>query len=283
MQRTGVYAQDLASLGEKIKLLAGVRYTRQNSDHAYSPRVGLVFQPSKNISLFASYASSFTLNTGIDTLGRQLPPSMLDQYEAGIKTTIFDRFLSTNITVYRIVNANLAQTLAPINARYPTAQELAGEVTSKGLELDIITRDVRGFSAMAGYSFNDTRYTKSNTYIEGSALRYHPRHTANLSVFYSCGEHYLLKGLNAGLTIFYTGDRVAGRSTRLTVINDIYKLMPIPAFTTVDLSLGYTWRKLGFRAKLSNLFNVLSYYVHDDNSVNPIAPRQFSLSVSCRL
>jgi len=34
------------------------------------------------------------------------------------------------------------------------------------------------------------------------------------------------------------------------------------------------------RLKLSNLFNQLSYYAHDDNSINPIAPRQFVATFS---
>ena len=35
-----------------------------------------------------------------------------------------------------------------------------------------------------------------------------------------------------------------------------------------------------YELKLSNLFNQLSYNAHDDNSINPIAPRQFVASVS---
>lgn len=301
ISRIGAYVQDLISLTDHLKLLAGIRYTLQQTgsdvyyyakdssatavrnDHAYTPRAGLVYQPAKNISLFVSYANSFTLNTGIDTTGNPLAPSYLNQYEAGIKTDLFKRFLSANLTVYRIVNSNLAQSLLPANPRYPSAQELAGEVTSKGIELDIATRAYHGFSLLAGYSFNDTRYTKSNTYINGSKLRYNPQHTANASIFYSCSDHSVLRGLNMGLTAFYTGERVAGRSTRVTVANDAYQLMPIPDFTQVDLSLGYTKQNLSFRVKASNLFNVLSYYVHDDNSVNPIAPRQFSASIACRL
>ncbi len=299
--RIGAYVQDLIHITEKLKLLAGIRYTLQQTgsdvyyyakdstaassrkDYAFTPRTGLVYQPSKNISVFVSYANAFSLNTGIDTTGNPLAPSYLNQYEAGIKTDLFKRFLSVNLTVYQIINSNLSQTLLPVNSRYPTAQELAGEVTSKGLELDIATKPYQGFSLLAGYSFNDTRYTKSNTYIVGSKLRYNPQHTANTSVFYTFSDHSVLRGINMGITAFYTGERVAGRSTRVTVANDAYQLMAIPDFTQVDLSLGYTKQNLSFRIKASNIFNVLSYYVHDDNSVNPIAPRQFTASVACRL
>ncbi len=37
---------------------------------------------------------------------------------------------------------------------------------------------------------------------------------------------------------------------------------------------------IGLRLKLNNVFNQLSYNVHDDNSVNPIAPRQFTATVN---
>jgi len=51
----------------------------------------------------------------------------------------------------------------------------------------------------------------------------------------------------------------------------------------MDLFAGYAAGKYAFRLKLSNLANTLSYNVHDDNSVNPIAPRQLSASVSYKL
>ena len=37
------------------------------------------------------------------------------------------------------------------------------------------------------------------------------------------------------------------------------------------------------RVKLANLLNELSYNVHDDNSINPIAPRNFSATLSYKL
>jgi iron complex outermembrane receptor protein len=89
-----------------------------------------------------------------------------------------------------------------------------------------------------------------------------------------------LKNFSLGFTTFYVGDRVAGRSTRKTVANDTYKLMEIPNYFLFDLSAGYTLQQVSLRVKVSNLLNELSYNVHDDNSVNPIAPRMFSATLS---
>jgi iron complex outermembrane recepter protein len=102
-------------------------------------------------------------------------------------------------------------------------------------------------------------------------------------VFYSFDEKSCLKGLQLGAGAFYTGDRLAGRSTRTTVENDTYRLMPLPDFVTVDLNAGYVAKAFSLRVKLSNLFNQLSYYAHDDNSINPIAPRQFIATFSYKL
>jgi len=299
--RVGAYVQDLVSLTRQIKFLAGIRYSSQNNQisrvdtvskgktgyvaayktSAFSPRLGLVYQPVKTISLFASYSNSFNVNTGVDIDNVPLKPSIVNQVEAGIKTELFRNYLSANLTVYQIVNSDFAQSATNPPASAPAgAKELAGEVTSKGLEIDVMSKPWSGFSLIAGYSYNDTRYTKSNSFVKGSRLVYNPANTANFSLYYSFPEQSSLKGFNLGAGAFYTGTRVAGRST--TTASPTFKLMPLPDFTTVDLSAGYTIRNISIRCKFSNLFNVLSYYVHDDNSVNPMAPREFASTITLK-
>ncbi|MEP7165442.1 MAG: TonB-dependent receptor [Ferruginibacter sp.] len=305
--RVGIYLQDIISLSAKFKILAGIRYTdikrngaytdtlakatrgfsTNTNDEAYTPRFGLVYQPLKIISVFASYANSFILNTGTDMYLNPLDPSFLDQYEAGIKTELFKKLISANLTVYKITNSNLAQmslTREDGSANSDAnIKELAGAVSSKGLEIDITTKPIYGIQLISGYSFNETKYTSSNTYIVGSRLLYNPQHTAHTSIFYSFSNRTFLKGFNIGAISYYIGKRVAGRSTRIRVPNDTYKPMPLPDYFQFDATLGYTFKKISIRAKVSNIFNKLSYYVHDDNSVNPIAPTQFSAIVSMKL
>lgn len=300
-ERVGVYVQDLISITQKLKILAGVRlsyletisnvytYATNNAeqatqyDHAITPRFGLVFQPINTIALFASYSNSFTPNAGIDVNGKALPPSYINQYEAGFKSDLFKDLFSANITIYQIVNSNLAQTSLANGNTSSNVKELAGEVTSKGLEIDLISKSLNGYSLIAGYSFNETKYTKSNTYIIGSKLRYNPSNTANASLYYTFNNSSALSGFNAGVSVLYFGKRFAGRSTRLNVVNDNFKLIPLPAFNQIDATIGYTKNKLSIRLKLANVTNELSYFVHDDNSVNPIAPREISATVSLKL
>lgn len=301
IKRAGIYVQDLVSISPKLKVLAGMRFSyietfsnvftyatnsnleTKQFDKAFSPRLGIVYQPRKTTSLFASYSNSFTPNTGVDVNGKSLAPSVFEQYEAGIKNDLFKGLISANLTAYQIVNSNMAQMSLSNGNTNTNIKELAGEVTSKGLELDIMTKSWNGFSFIGGYSYNETRYTKSNTYIVGSKLKYNPNHTANASLYYSFNNLKALRGFNAGLNVLYFGDRAAGRSTRVTVPNDTYKLMPIPAFTQVDANIGYVRNSVSVRLKVSNIFNVVSYHVHDDNSVNPIAPRMVAATVAFKL
>ncbi|OUJ72889.1 TonB-dependent receptor [Hymenobacter crusticola] len=318
-RRAGFYVQDLLSLSDKLKALVGVRWSYQETpsdvytykqgsattvvenrryDNAFSPRFGLVYQPVKNTSLFASYSNSFSPNSGIDATGQNLAPSIIDQYEVGIKNDLFHGLLSANVTAYKIVNSNQSQTILPgapnYNVNIPTAQELAGQVTSKGVELDVQSKPYLGWTFIAGYSYNNTAYTKSNLYENGSRLRYNPAHTANLSLFYnfsnSFGDNTFFKGLTAGVTGYYVGDKIAGRNPR-TFVNgkpiaasaDAFKLISIPDYMLFDASLGYNYNRFTVRLKLANILDELSYNLHDDNSVNPIAPRNFQATVSYKL
>jgi iron complex outermembrane recepter protein len=296
VSRFGAYVQDLISINKYIKLLAGIRYSYQQTgsdvltyatnkttntvsfNGAFSPRLGVVVQPTKNHSIFASYANSFTVNTGIDVSSNALPPSIIDQYEVGVKNELLDGKLTANVTAYRILNNNLAQISLANGNTNTNIKELAGSVQSEGIELDFTTRPLNSFSIMAGYSYNETKYVKSNTYIEGSLLLYNPKHTANLSGNYGFTEG-ALKGFTLGLIGVYIGKRYAGRLTRVQVNNDAYRSVALPDYTQIDAVLGYQYKNFFLRGKIGNVFNVLSYNVHDDNSVNPIAPRNFSTSL----
>jgi iron complex outermembrane recepter protein len=294
-KRYGLYAQDLVSANEKLKLLLGLRYTNQtseskittadgvtttttNTDGVYSPRLGLVYQPSKNHSAFASYSNSFVLNTGVNVEGGILPPSIVHECEVGLKNELLKNKLSANVAFYRINNENMAQMSLANGNTYAYIKELVGYVRSRGAEIDFTARPTPSLSLMAGYSFNETKYIQSNTFVEGSLLRYNPNHTANASVQYQSLSGSV-KGLRLGFTSAYIGTRYAGRSTRVQVANDAYRLIELPDYFQFDATAGYTLKKILFRVKVGNVFDVISYNVHDDNSMNPISPRNYSFSL----
>ena len=89
----------------------------------------------------------------------------------------------------------------------------------------------------------------------------------------------------------YVGDRFGGwNSDVVKTVNNrgqitgpfTYRsrIFEVEGFTTVDLSAGYSWKKVSVLAKVSNLTNTMNYYVHENYSVNPIPPKQFIATVS---
>ncbi len=312
--RFGIYTQDLISFTNQFKILVGIRWSWQEAqaetykltvnpvtitkgaklkDEAFSPKIGFIYQPDKNTSVFASYSNSFTPNTGTTVDLKPIKASIIDQYEAGIKKDFWNGILSTNVTVYQITNSNLAQT-AEFKAdgvtpnTDTTIKVLNGGTKSKGIEIDITARPIEGVNINAGYSYNDSRYTKTSggngSFIEGDRLVRTPANTANLSFFYTIptGKY---KGLSFGAIGNYIGERFGGwndqyvinATTGAVTIND--RDIPLTGYTTVDVSAGYSWKKWNILCKLSNVTNELNYTVHENYSVNPIAPRQILTSI----
>jgi iron complex outermembrane receptor protein len=309
INRFGAYVQDLLKISPKFNVLAGVRWSyvqtvgidsttlssgaktkgETRSDKAFSPRLGLVYKPTQTTSLFASYANSFNVNTGQDIYGNSLDPSVIDQYEAGIKNDFFQGRLSANLTVYRIINNNLAQT-APydkdgIENSNTSIKILSGQTTSDGVELDLASQPLPGLSLLAGYSYNYMRYTKTDSakgnFIEGERLVNNPAHTANASVFYTFTK-YRLRGFKIGATAVYMGKRIGGWNNTVGQAQTYSRQIPVSAYSTIDITAGYTYKKISVLAKVSNITNMLNYYVHENYSINPIAPRQFAATVSYR-
>ncbi|WP_091257220.1 TonB-dependent siderophore receptor [Flavobacterium omnivorum] len=306
--RFGIYAQDLISLTEKFKVLAGIRWSWQEAlvettdlvkntitegqkrkDQAFTPKLGLVYQPTKDMSLFASYSNSFTPNTGTTVDLKAIKPSIIDQYEVGIKKDFWRGILSTNVTVYQITNSNLAQTAefkADGSSNTDTSLKiLSGETTSKGVEFDIVAKPIKGLNIIAGYSYNDMRYTKTSglkgSFIEGDRLARTPAKTANLSFFYTLPSG-ALQGVSVGALGNYIGKRVGGWNNQIdaSLPNGIYdREIPLEGYTTIDASVGYSWKQFSILCRVSNITNVLNYTVHENYSVNPIAPRQVMTSL----
>jgi len=337
-QRFGAFAQDLISINKYIKVLAGIRWSWQENEvttskeviekvngvniitttldnaapvtgpktlnRAFSPKAGLVIQPTTDLSLFASYSNSFTPNTGTTVDLKPLDPSIIDQYEVGLKKDFWNGLLSTNVTAYQIANNNLAQT-APFLAdgvtqnATTTLKELVGATKGQGVEIDVTARPLEGLNIMAGYSFNETKVSKSSgtngSLVVGDVLARTPKHTANLSFFYKLPAG-VLKGLTFGAIGNYIGDRTGGWNddylwtavtppttppTYIVTIRD--RDIPLKGYTTFDASIGYEWKKVSILGKLSNITDELNYTVHENYSVNPIAPRQVMVSLRYKL
>lgn len=310
-QRFGIYAQDFVSLSEKWNVLAGLRWSyienleatkndyKKNTestsggsvDRAFSPKVGLVFTPNKNLSVFGTYTNSFSPNSGLDLNDKAIKPSTIDQFEIGVKKNFWNNAVAFNVSAYQIISRdtyqqaefNLDGTLN--NDR--NKKEFAGKMRSQGVEVDITGNPTRNLSLIAGYSYNHSVFTDTpdiNGYVENQRLVRTPANTANFSAFYTFPD--VVKGLKVGATVYYIGNRIAGwNDTKLTLKerNGVTRLVDVKDYTTVDFSVGYEHKKFLIQAKMGNSFDVENYTIHENYSVNPIAPRNFYFTLTYKL
>ncbi len=98
------YIQDEIEISEMFDIVLGARFdsfdiqvfdvpgneTRTRKDEEISPRLGLIFKPQENISLYGSYGESFLPRSGeqfanINGDNNQLDPNTFTNLEAGIK------------------------------------------------------------------------------------------------------------------------------------------------------------------------------------------------------
>ncbi|MEN5306204.1 TonB-dependent receptor [Chryseobacterium cucumeris] len=337
-RRIGIYAQDYISLTKQLKVIAGLRWSyienmptlttrftlndkievanSSTSDNAFSPKVGLVYAPNENLSVFATYTNSFAANAGytsdqfgtvntnqsasdvqaqLNTLSKQsIKPSTVDQYEIGIKKNFWNNALAVNLTAYQIMYNNYYQTYwfasapngTPVNSTDTNLKEFAGNMRSRGVELDITGNPTENLSIIGGFSYNNSVYTDTpeKGYIENQRLVRTPATTANASVFYKFTNY--VKGLKIGAGIYYIGDRIAGwndtKSTN-TSRNNVSRMFDLKDYTTVSVSVGYEWKKFSIQGKVGNLFDVVNYNVHENYSVNPITPRNYYFTLTYRL
>jgi len=268
----GVYLQDQITILENLKLLLGGRVDffdettddrltnteSSQSDTAFSPRVGVVYQPIPPISLYASFARSFAPTIGVAENGETFSPERGTQYEVGIKADISDQ-LSANLALYDLTRSNV-RTTDPNN---PLFSVQTGRQRSQGIELDVSGEILPGWNIIAGYAYTDARVVEDNTIPEGNQTFAAPEHAFNLWTTYSIQEGDL-QGLGFGLGLYFTGEQWA----------DIANTVEIPSSFRTDAAVFYERDRLRAALNFRNIFDV-EYYTSSSGSgdfVNPGAP-----------
>jgi iron complex outermembrane recepter protein len=260
----GIYLQDQIKFSDNLKLLIGGRYDwistdlkgnllaaeeivtlPTRNDSAFSPRVGLVYQPNKDVSLYASYTRSFFPLSGFDNLNldpnASFQPSRGTQYEVGVKTDLLGGRLSTTLAVYQLTKTNVL-TPDPTN---PLRSIQTGEQRSRGVELDVAGEILPGWKVTAAYSYTNAEVTKDNTFAVGNRLANVPENQVSLWTTYEIQKGGL-KGLGFGLGLFYIGERQGSLDNSFTLKD----------YLRTDAALYY--RRDGFKAAINvrNLFDI---------------------------
>lgn len=293
----GVYAQDQISLLPELKALLGIRYDTftQNTEFArklealartdkvWSPRAGLVWQPSETASYYVSYSKSFQPSAesfGLAANNADNKPEVTENREIGSKLDFLDGAFSVTASLFNLVRSDV-KTSDPSK---PGVLISVGEQRTNGIELTANGRLSQDWDVSAGYAYLDGLFTKTNNtvlapqvafpapaakiYLEGKRPSLTPKHSA-----FVWASKKLGRGFSVGGGLNYSDERFASPSNAVV----------LPGYLIADLALYYRSKQFDVAINLKNVTNkkyIVSGHGGNDNLMNPGAPREIELGIS---
>ena len=250
----GIYLQDQIALLDNFQLVVGGRFDTFNSESenltdgeiteteadAFSPRVGIVYQPIELVSLYASYSRSFTPVSGTDVNDETFDPERGTGFEIGVKTEIIKNKLFSTLALYDTTLTNVT-TEDPDN---PNFEVQTGEQNSQGIELDVTGEILPGWNIFAGYAYTDAEVTEDNLIPVGNLLNNVPEHNFNLWTTYTL-QQGSVAGLGFGAGVFYISERAG----------DLENSFFVDGYTRVDAAIFYEKDKYRAALNFKNLFD----------------------------
>lgn len=278
------FIQDQVALTERLKVLGGLRFERFEhrydnylpgaadwtaADNAVTPRLGLIYDLTDTVAVYANTARSFKPNSGASLQGQGFDPEKGKSYELGVKWEALDRQLSVDAAVYHIVKENvLANDPQDPTGTYKVA---AGEVRSRGLDITVAGNITPEWRMIGGYAYVDAEVTKDTSLPTGTRLANIPRNSFSLLNTYEFQDG-LAKGLGLGMGVKYIDDR-AGQTAASTYTMQQYTVVDLLAFYQVN-------EHVRLNLDLKNLFNKEYDEGAFNNYVYPGAPRTVQAGVS---
>ena len=276
--RLGVFLQDLIALSDNLKFLGGIRYDGvwQNStfqptsfnpetsedstfNDAFSPRLGIVYQPIKELSLYSSYSRSFYPNSDTTVAGEILPVERGNQFEIGVRGEFLNDRLTSSLALFNLTRQNVATT-DPDNPDFSIA---TGEQRSRGIEIDVAGEILPGWNAIANYAYIDAEITEDNDLPVGNRLFNVPENNFNLWTKYEF-QTGSLQGLGFGLGFNFVGERFGDLDNSFTV--DSYFL--------TNAAISYERDKWRGAVNFRNLFDVDYIQGTENGRLSEIYPGQ---------
>jgi iron complex outermembrane receptor protein len=164
---------DHARTSTQTVAFAGVQPATQStgstSKDGYSGRLGLQYDIARDINTYATYSRGYkgpAYNVFFNMLSRDtlaLKPETSDSFELGLKASAFDRKLTANIAVfdtkYSNYQANFYDTVA---GAVVTRLINAGDVSTKGVELDLNARPTRELTLTQSLAYTDAKIDSFN-------------------------------------------------------------------------------------------------------------------------
>ncbi|MDN5054706.1 TonB-dependent siderophore receptor [Aliarcobacter butzleri] len=268
-EQKSVYLTGKFELIDDLKLILGSRLTtweydsyswdtnsrtKYDHDNIFTPFVGLVYDLDENHSIYTSYTDIFLPQGNVkDKSGNILDPKEGSNYEAGIKGEYFDKKLNAGLTLFRLEQDNVAESINGVfvdgsNGTEQAYKSMKG-VTSKGIELEIGGEITDNWDISAGFTHfeaKDANKNKVNTTTPRNNINIFTKYTIN-DFSFGAGVNWKSKGYSKSDTREITQD----------------------AYAVVDLMASYKFNKnLSTQLNINNLFDKTYYIGYGTSSYN---------------
>ena len=291
----GAYVTDQIKLNQYFDLLGGVRYDNfkfnqkaplaapsvsdlTSVNNVWSWRVGAVFHPIPDTSLYAMHGTSFNPSADNLTISVSNPATALSQFglppeknvtsEVGAKADVLNGRLSLASAVFQIDKTNM-RIPDPTNS---TVTILDGVLRSRGFEASATGKLTDLWQIIASYSYIHARIISSSIPQQiGAQPMNTPAHSLSLWTTYQWTPQFQVGG-----GVFYVGETFGDLPTSAT---SIPQSALVPAYWRFDAMMAY---KVDDRSTLQfNVYNLTNAYYFESAYTNwaiPGAGRTFALT-----
>ncbi len=252
-QQLGAYMQDQMKFGGFTLVLSGRNdwvstnqddrpsgVTQLNrTDSKFSGRVGLIYNFDSGFAPYIAYATSYNPVIGTDAANRLLLPETGEQTEIGLKVEPAGFNGHFGVAWFDLKRQN-ALTTDPV---FPLLQTQNGEVTSRGIEAEVVANIMPGLKLTGTFSTYELFISKDlNPALIGKAPTNSPQQVASTWADYTFQDGPL-RGFGFGGGLRYVGESFADPANTLIV----------PSVFLGDAVAHYEWQN--WRAAL-NVVNV---------------------------
>lgn len=228
-------------------------------------RVGLVYQPSENLSFYGQYATAVDPLGTLTTFSTSAPQFQLTyadgyQYEAGVKGLFMDGRGSLTVAAYRLVKQNLFTQTVPGGAI-----DQVGQRSSQGIEASLDLDLGAGIGLSANGTVLDANFDDFAGFV-GKTPPGVPETAANVELRWTDGGRFSTRA-----NLRYVGRRFTDNANAFRV----------PAYTVFDLGASYALTpNLALDVRVYNLLDEdFAFSTYADEQWILGRPRSFDVAV----
>lgn len=276
-----IYVQDQMSVGERLHVLAGLRWSRLDltelqggvndvTEDQLDPRLGVTYDLTDAVSVYAGWATGSRLSLFFNGAGTPPKPETSESAELGLKFADAARGLSGTLAWFSQVRENVP-TPDPTT---PFSSNQTGEQEAEGVELDLIWEPNPQWSVLVTYAYTDAKVSAdTNAAQVGDRLPRVPEHAGRVAARYRFTGALDGLGVGAGLT--------AASAAEITLPNSARG----DSYVVADAQASYDFGAWRIGLSIENLFDesyVIPYQYLAQPVVRPGTPRSAWLSLGYR-